>query len=89
MEMTLEDRIRQRAYYMWLDGGGGLDSTSYWLTAEREVLADTEREAAAVSPRMDADLDPAAHSLARRVNALVLLESGSGGDAADIGVAAE
>ncbi|MEZ5785286.1 MAG: hypothetical protein R3D62_02090 [Xanthobacteraceae bacterium] len=83
VEKNLEDRVRQRAYFMWLDSDRGLDSTVCWLAAEREVLAEAEREAAASSPGL------AAHQMARRVNALLLLESGPDDGEADLGVAAE
>lgn len=89
MEKNVEDRIRERAYFMWLDSDRGLDSTVFWLAAEREVLAEVEREAATASRRAEASPETTAGRMARRVNALLLLESGSGREEADIGVAAE
>jgi hypothetical protein len=73
MESTMEDRIRQRAYFLWLDNDRTGDATSFWLAAEREVLAEIEKEA----------------TTARRVNALVLLESGSDREQPELGIAAE
>ena len=38
--MDLEQAIRERAYFMWLDGGcvhGNADA--HWLAAETEILA--------------------------------------------------
>jgi hypothetical protein len=40
METSLEERIRERAYTLWLENGcadGNADQ--HWLAAEREVLA--------------------------------------------------
>ena len=50
MELTLEDRIRQRAYFLSLSGGGASDETHFWLVAEREVLTEVAMESAVVSP---------------------------------------
>ena len=50
MKLTLEDRIRQRAYFLSLSGGGAGDETYFWLVAEREVLAEVVMESAAASP---------------------------------------
>ena len=84
MNLTLEDRIRQRAYFLWLNGGGAGDETHFWLIAEREVaevamesaiafqLAEASQSAATAKPSPG----EAAHRLARRVNALVLLDTG-------------
>jgi hypothetical protein len=49
MEMTLEERIRDRAYFLSQSGGGG-DETYFWLTAEREVLAELAISEASVQP---------------------------------------
>ena len=38
MNLSLEDRIRQRAYFLSLSGAG--DETHFWLIAEREVMAE-------------------------------------------------
>ena len=35
MKLTLEDRIRQRAYFLSLSGGGAGDETHFWLVAEK------------------------------------------------------
>ena len=50
MKLTLEDRIRQRAYFLSLSGGRAGDETHFWLIAEREVLAEIAMESAAASP---------------------------------------
>ena len=50
MKLTLEDRIRQRAYFLSLSGGGAGDETHFWLVAEQEVLAEVVMESAAASP---------------------------------------
>jgi hypothetical protein len=42
-------RIRQRAYFLSLSGGGAGDETHFWLIAEREVLAEVAIENAAAS----------------------------------------
>ena len=34
MTPSLEDRIRRRAYFLSLNGGGSGDETAYWLGAE-------------------------------------------------------
>ena len=52
MEPTLEDRIRERAYFLSLSGGGAGDGAHFWLIAEREVLA--AMESAAASPLAEA-----------------------------------
>jgi hypothetical protein len=38
MNLSLEDRIRQRAYFLSLSGAG--DETHFWLIAEREMTAE-------------------------------------------------
>ena len=50
MKLTLEDRIRQRAYFLSLSAAGAGDETHFWLVAEREVLAEVVMESAAASP---------------------------------------
>ena len=50
MKLTLEDRIRQRAYFLSLSGGGAGDETHFWLVAEREVLTEVATESATGSP---------------------------------------
>ena len=67
MKLTLEDRIRQRAYFLWLDGTGAGDDIHFWLIAEREVLAGVAMEAAAAYQLAEATAKP--HP-AQRVNAL-------------------
>ncbi len=89
MESTMEDRIRQYAYFLWLDNNRTGDATVFWLAAERKVLAEVEKEAAAVVEDTRLSPQSAAHRLARRVNALVLLESGADREAPELGVAAE
>jgi len=40
MELSLEQRIRERAYALWLETGcADGNAEHYWLAAEREVLA--------------------------------------------------
>ena len=72
MKLTLEDRIRQRAYFLWLDGTGAGDDIHFWLIAEREVLAGVAMEAAVAYQLAEATEKP---NPAQRVNALVLLKS--------------
>jgi hypothetical protein len=50
MGLTLEDRIRWRAYFLWLNDGDAGDESYYWLIAEREVLAEVAMEPAATPP---------------------------------------
>lgn len=58
MNQSQQDRIRERAYYLWQQDGGKLgDDWAYWLQAEREVLS--EENAAPAGP-------PAAEDTARR-----------------------
>jgi hypothetical protein len=81
MKLSLEDRIRQHAYFLWLSGGGAGDETHFWLLAEREVLAEVAiNSAAALQPaeaRAKRSPRSEAHRLTRRVNALVLFGSSS------------
>jgi hypothetical protein len=49
MNLSLEDRIRQRAYFLSLSGAG--DETYFWLIAEREVMAEVVTESAPASPK--------------------------------------
>jgi hypothetical protein len=45
--LELEQRIRDRAYHLWLaDGGKNGNSESYWLAAQREILASSLPEPA-------------------------------------------
>ncbi|MEZ5889036.1 MAG: DUF2934 domain-containing protein [Xanthobacteraceae bacterium] len=46
MQLTLEDRIRDRAYFISQAHGGAGDDTHFWLMAEREVLAEIAAESA-------------------------------------------
>jgi len=44
---NLEEAIRERAYHLWIDDGqpdGKADT--YWLTAQREILATSTESAA-------------------------------------------
>jgi hypothetical protein len=54
MKQNLEDRIRERAYFLSLAGGGGGDGVNFWLIAEREVLAEVAIESAAASQLAEA-----------------------------------
>jgi Protein of unknown function (DUF2934) len=72
VNLNLEDRIRERAYFLWLDASEAGDATYFWLIAEREVLAQVAVEAAArLNP------ESAEQQSARRVNALVQLAAGA------------
>ncbi|MEZ5889596.1 MAG: DUF2934 domain-containing protein [Xanthobacteraceae bacterium] len=77
---NLEDRIRERAYFLWLDASKAGDATYFWLIAEREVLAQVAIEAATnlQLPQAAAKRSPGIgeHQSARRVNALVQLAPG-------------
>lgn len=74
MELSLEDRIRRRAYFLWLDRGGAGNDVYFWLIAEGQVLAElaVEAETTRQIAAAEAELSPA-----RRVNALILLETDS------------
>jgi hypothetical protein len=77
---NLEDRIRERAYFLWLDASKAGDATYFWLIAEREVLAQVAIEAATTLqlPQAASKQGPeiGEHQAARRVNALVQLAPG-------------
>jgi DUF2934 family protein len=92
MKLTLEDRIRQRAYFLWLDGSGAGDATYYWLIAEREVSAEVALEAATALQLAETAAKPppesADHQLARRVNALVQLAPGANREQAGVDLVA-
>ena len=89
MNLTLEDRIRERAYFQWLnnaEAGEWLNNAEagdarphFWLIAEREVLAEVAMESATAFQFAEAaakrNPKSAEHQLARRVNALVQLDS--------------
>ena len=39
MDLNLADKIRERAYFLWLANGScNGDAEQHWLTAEREIL---------------------------------------------------
>lgn len=42
MDLSLKERIRQRAYFLSMSGAG--DDTTSWLIAEREVMAEVTTE---------------------------------------------
>ena len=51
MGADIEDRIRRRAYELWVDSGkphGGAEA--FWLQAERELSGDPNPERAAANP---------------------------------------
>ena len=50
----MEHRIRERAYFLSLAGGGADDGVNFWLIAEREVLAEVAMESAAASQLAEA-----------------------------------
>ncbi|MGZ9086850.1 MAG: DUF2934 domain-containing protein, partial [Rhodoplanes sp.] len=54
MELTLEHRIREHAYFLSLAGGGAGDGVNFWLIAEREVRAEVAMESAAASQLAEA-----------------------------------
>ncbi len=57
MPQDLEQRIRERAYHLWVaDGCRDGEADSHWLTAERDVLA----ELAAAMPAATRNRVPAA-----------------------------
>ena len=89
MKLTLEDRIRQRAYFLWVSGAGAGDETHFWLIAERVVLAEVAMESSTVFQRAEATAKPSPISaVARRVNALVQLDSCSNCEQTAFGLAA-
>jgi hypothetical protein len=57
MNLSLENRIRQRAYFLSLIGSG--DETHFWLIAEREVMAEVVTESAPASPKAVASMQAA------------------------------
>ena len=57
MNRSLEDRIRQRAYFLSLSGAG--DETHFWLIAEHEVMAEVVTESALASPKAIASMQAA------------------------------
>jgi hypothetical protein len=49
---SLEERIRQRAYSLWLDGGCPHgQALDHWLAAKQELMTSLHEEAAENSPR--------------------------------------
>jgi len=45
MDKQLEQRIRERAYELWIQHGRVLDrSDDYWLQAEREILGEAQSQ---------------------------------------------
>ena len=59
MNLSLEDRIRQRAYFLSLSGAG--DETHFSLIAEREAMAEVVTESALLaSPKAIASMQAAA-----------------------------
>jgi hypothetical protein len=56
MNLSLEDRIRQRAYFLSLSGAG---DENFWLIAEREVMAEVVTESAPASPKAIASMQAA------------------------------
>ena len=51
MDADIEERIRQRAYELWEDGGKPeVGAEAFWLQAERELSGDPNPERAAANP---------------------------------------
>ncbi len=77
MDSTLEDLIRQRAYFLWLDDSASTDATYFWLIAEREVMAEVAAQAATAREPAEAAAQANRQSgerqEPRRINALVQL----------------
>ena len=61
-ERDLSDRIRERAYEMWIASGRDGEAEQHWLAAEREILSALEREilSALQSTKSSVDFRPAA-----------------------------
>jgi hypothetical protein len=53
MDSSFQDRVRERAYFVWLDAGGAGPADRFWLQAEREILAESVQPAA-LKPRAKA-----------------------------------
>lgn len=83
----MEDRIREHAYFLWINNGRIGDANYFWLAAEQEILAAAEKET--VLDAAPAVPQSAAQRIARRVNALVLLEIEPDREESVLGVAAE
>lgn len=81
MDSTLEELIRQRAYFLWLDDSASNDATYFWLIAEREVMAEVAAQAATAREHAEAAAPANRRSgenqEPRRVNALVQLATGA------------
>jgi len=51
MDTDIEERIRQRAYELWEDGGKpDVSAEAFWFQAERELSGDPNPERAAPNP---------------------------------------
>lgn len=91
MNSNLEDRIRERAYFLWLDASKAGDATYFWLIAEREVLAEAAVQTATAREIAEAEAKPdrlsPENQEARRVNALVQLAPGATHDQIAAGLA--
>ena len=91
MDSTLEDLIRQRAYFLWLDDSASTDATYFWLIAEREVMAEVAAQAATARERAEAAAPANRRSgenqEARRINALVQLSPDAPYEHAATGIA--
>ena len=64
-ERDLSDRIRERAYEMWIASGRDGEAEQHWLAAEREILS------APQSPKSSADFRP---TVTREAEAEILEE---------------
>ena len=49
-ERDLSDRIRERAYEMWIASGRDGEAEQHWLTAEGEILSASQSSAASRRP---------------------------------------
>jgi hypothetical protein len=63
MDLNLTDRIRERAYYLWLaSGGSDGDAEQHWLIAEREIL-----QSGKAAPKISNAVSPAMRPVSKQV----------------------
>lgn len=59
--LELEQKIRERAFHLWLaDGGHSGNSEAYWLAAQREILASSLPEVAPAPKKVARKAKPVA-----------------------------